>query len=195
TYFQAFILEPILTPSGLVDAADDSSDIGWIEPLTIDPSDFDPPDFDPPDLPEPEVEPPTSPELDNFDNSEPEFSPNEDQLEIIPYIELDPQSPFNAGVFTVGDTGQVEIDYLFDGGKYQFELAIFSLEGMEDFEPGSDAFIAEAARRALSNSEFGHIVIQDRLEGARFEGLGNLGENNNWNSGEYQGIKSFSMRP
>ncbi|MCW6038627.1 hypothetical protein K4A83_20465, partial [Spirulina subsalsa FACHB-351] len=42
TYFQAFILEPILTPSGLVDAADDSSDIGWIEPLTIDPSDFDP---------------------------------------------------------------------------------------------------------------------------------------------------------
>ncbi|MCW6038494.1 S8 family serine peptidase, partial [Spirulina subsalsa FACHB-351] len=42
---------------------------------------------------------------------------------------------------------------------------------------------------------FGHIVIQDRLEGARFEGLGNLGENNNWNSGEYQGIKSFSMRP
>ncbi|WP_017305805.1 S8 family serine peptidase [Spirulina subsalsa] len=193
TYFQAFILEPILTPSGLIDAGDDSSDPGWIEPITIEPL----------DLPESELESPSLEEVEQFHDSETELesalSENhfeiEDELEIIPYIELEPQSPFNAGVFTVGDTGTVEIDYLFDGGKYQFELAIFSLEGMEDFEPGSEAFIAEAARRALSESEFGHIVIQDRLEGAKFEGLGNLGENNNWNSGDYLGVKSFSMRP
>jgi hypothetical protein len=36
---------------------------------------------------------------------------------------------FDTGVFTVGSSGQVSIDYLFDGGWYQGELAIFSLRG------------------------------------------------------------------
>ncbi|MFB2970234.1 DUF4114 domain-containing protein [Aerosakkonema sp. BLCC-F183] len=99
---------------------------------------------------------------------------------------------FTSGVFTVGETGQVSIDYLFDGGGYKGELAIFSLDGMEKFEPGSHQFIQEAAHRALSNSEFGYVVISDPTEGAKFSG--NLGDGNN-NSGNYLGVKTFSMRP
>ncbi|MDJ1180223.1 S8 family serine peptidase [Roseofilum sp. BLCC_M91] len=60
-----------------------------------------------------------------------------------------PDFEFDSGVFTVGETGEVEIEYLFDGGKYQGEVAFFSLEGMDNLEPGSEAFIQEAAARAL----------------------------------------------
>ena len=42
------------------------------------------------------------------------------------------------GVFTVDESGQLSIDYLFDGGGYrQGELALFNLEGMEDLSPDS----------------------------------------------------------
>jgi subtilisin family serine protease len=103
-------------------------------------------------------------------------------------------SIFDSGVFTVGDTGNVGIDFLFDGGWYQGELAIFSLDGMDQFEPGSEGFIQEAARRAFSNSELGHVVISDPAEGARFSGLV-PGDPTNHNAGEFQGIKTFEMRP
>ncbi|MCL1466091.1 DUF4114 domain-containing protein, partial [Argonema galeatum] len=92
---------------------------------------------------------------------------------------------FNSGVFTVGETGKVSIDYLFDGGGYQGELAIFSLKGMEQFEPGSHLFIQEAAHRALSNSELGYVVISDPTEGAKF--------NSSTNLGNYSGAKTFNM--
>ncbi|MDJ1180031.1 S8 family serine peptidase [Roseofilum sp. BLCC_M91] len=85
----------------------------------------------------------------------------------------------------------MEIDYIFDGGGYQGELAIFSLEGMDEFEPGSEDFIQEASSRALSSSEQGHVVISDADEGARFSGK--LGERDQ-NAGEYLGVKSFNMR-
>lgn len=100
---------------------------------------------------------------------------------------------FDTGVFTVGSSGQVSIDYLFDGGAYQGELAIFSLKGMEQFEGGIDEFIGEAARRALSDSALGHIVISDSTEGARFHG--SFFEEPDYNSGEYLGVRTFSMRP
>ena len=96
-------------------------------------------------------------------------------------------SPYESGVFTVGETGKVEIEFLYDGGAYQGELAIFSLEGMEALKPGSEAFIQEAARRALSRSEWGHVVISDRTEGARFA--------SSTNAGSFLGVKSFAMRP
>ncbi|MEM9539006.1 MAG: DUF4114 domain-containing protein, partial [Cyanobacteria bacterium P01_E01_bin.42] len=80
----------------------------------------------------------------------------------------------------------------YDGGGYEGELAIFSLEGMEEYEPGSREFIQEAARRSLSDSEWGRIVISDRDEGAKF--AGNFGEGN-FNRGEYSGTKTFQMRP
>jgi hypothetical protein len=80
----------------------------------------------------------------------------------------------------VGESGEVTIDYLFDGGEYQGELAIFSLEGMEGLEPSSEAFIQKAADRALSDSELGYIVISDKTEGARFSGeLGETRKNRN----------------
>lgn len=100
---------------------------------------------------------------------------------------------FDTGVFTVGSSGQVSLDYLFDGGAYQGELAIFSLQGMEQFETDVNEFIAEAARRALSNSDFGHVVISDSTQGARFHGS-LLGEPD-YNSGDYLGVNTFSMRP
>ncbi|MGL6139806.1 MAG: DUF4114 domain-containing protein, partial [Planktothrix sp.] len=103
-----------------------------------------------------------------------------------------PNFKFDSGVFTVGENGEVGIDYLFDGGKYKGQLAIFSLEGMEQFEPGSSEFIQEAASRALSNSELGHIVIYDATEGAKFSG--ELSNEVDWNQGEYQGVKTFNMQ-
>lgn len=100
-------------------------------------------------------------------------------------------SSFSTGVFTVGETGEVSFDYLVDGGKYQGELAMFSLEGIERYEIGSKFFIQEAALRASTNSDLGHIVISDRNEGARFDG--SPGERN-YNAGQYQGTKKFYMR-
>lgn len=100
--------------------------------------------------------------------------------------------PEVSGVFTVDSTGKVSLDYLYDGGYYQGELAIFSTKGMEHLQPGTPAFIQEAANRALSNSELGHVMISDALEGARFDG--NLGEKS-LNAGTYQGAKTISMTP
>jgi subtilisin family serine protease len=97
---------------------------------------------------------------------------------------------FTSGVFVVGESGEVGFDFLFDGGKHRSELAIFSLEGMEAFEFGSTAFIEEASRRALTGSQWGHVVIRDRTEGAKFDGKL---EHKNWNKGEYQGVKTFEM--
>ncbi|MEG4495252.1 S8 family serine peptidase [Microcoleus sp. D3_18_C4] len=99
-------------------------------------------------------------------------------------------SPFISGVFTTDQTGRVSVDYTFDGGMFQGELAIFSLDDLDKLEPGSEAFIKEVATRSLSNSVKGHVVINDATEGARFSGL--LGESNA-NEGVYLGVKSFAV--
>ncbi|HAX79405.1 MAG TPA: hypothetical protein DCY88_27160 [Cyanobacteria bacterium UBA11372] len=105
-----------------------------------------------------------------------------------------PQTPsFNLGKFKVDATGIVGIDYLFDGGWYEGQLGIFSLTGMEQLIPHSDEFIAEAARRAASNSQLGYVVINDITEGARFSG--GFPFDNNLNKGSYLGVKTFNMRP
>ena len=98
---------------------------------------------------------------------------------------------FTSGVFTVGASGEVVIDPLFDGGKYKGELGIFSLTGMDKFEPGSEEFIREAAGRALSNSTSGYIVFSDQTDAAKFSG--ELGDKD-YNSGDYLGAKTFIMR-
>ncbi len=105
-----------------------------------------------------------------------------------------PESPFKAGVFTVGTTGVVQFDWLYDGGMYKGELGIFSLKGMEDLTPGSAEFVAEAVRRVLSDSTEGHLVLSDPTEAAHFSGLLG-GESSDWNKGEYTGVKSFEMEP
>ncbi|MEQ8385858.1 MAG: S8 family serine peptidase [Coleofasciculus sp. A1-SPW-01] len=187
---ETFVLEPILTPSGLVDSMDDTPDIAGVE-LSSDPLD---------QVPIPEIDDILPDSI--LDNSIPD-----EELEEIPFIaeevsEIEkplnvvtlenPNPTFESGVFTVGDSGQVQVDFLFDGGSYKGELAIFSLEGMDQFEPGSEDFILEASSRALSNSELGHIVISDQTEGAKFSGQ--LGESDQ-NAGDYLGAKSFVMRP
>ena len=99
-----------------------------------------------------------------------------------------------SGVFTVNSTGQVGIDYLFDGGGYQGELAIFSLEGLDQHDWKLADLIQETARRALSDSVLGYVAIADRTEGARFTGL-KPGEGEDWNEGIYQGVKTLAMKP
>lgn len=102
-------------------------------------------------------------------------------------------SAFTSGEFIVDSTGQVSIDYLFDGGGFQGQLAIFSLEGLDAWTLGSPGFIQEAARRALSNSDLGHIVINDQVEGAAFSA--ELPWEGNFNQGNYVGPKTMIMRP
>ena len=97
----------------------------------------------------------------------------------------------NTGVFTVGTTGTVNFDYLFDGGWFQGEVGIFSLEGMEQFTPGSEAYIQEAARRALTSSQDGYVVLADRQEGARFST--ETPWEGDFNHGDYKGVKSFEL--
>ncbi|MEG4321911.1 S8 family serine peptidase, partial [Microcoleus sp. Aus8_D3] len=99
---------------------------------------------------------------------------------------------FDTGVFKVNNpNGLVKFDYLFDGGDYQGELAIFNIKGMNQFT-SQENFIKEAARRATSNSAEGYIVIKDLNEGARFSGK--VSYEDNYNKGNYQGIKSFAMK-
>jgi hypothetical protein len=100
---------------------------------------------------------------------------------------------FTSGTFVVGNTGQINIQFLYDGGAYKSEIGIFSLTGMEELIPGSAEFIKEAAKRALSHSQPGYIVISDANEAAKF--TGDLGEANNFNRGKIPGTRTFSMHP
>lgn len=97
-----------------------------------------------------------------------------------------------SGIFTANSDGIVRIDYLFDDGKFESEVAIFSLDGMEELWSADNPrqFIAEAARRSISNSELGGIAISDATEGARFSDA-----KNHFNSGAYAGVKTLQMRP
>ncbi len=106
---------------------------------------------------------------------------------------------FETGTFIVDSSGEVQVDYLFDGGWFRGELAVFSLDGMEAIEPGSTEFMLEAARRALTDSTQGRIIVQDQLEAARFGA--DLAWERNFNHappsnpGEYQGVKTFNLTP
>lgn len=102
------------------------------------------------------------------------------------------QASLDPGIFEVDGNGKISVDFLADAGAFQSEMAIFSLKGMEGLELGSASFIQEAARRALSNSNLGRIVIKDAIEGAKFDG--ELGEANK-NSGNYAGVKTFDFTP
>jgi membrane-associated phospholipid phosphatase/methionine-rich copper-binding protein CopC len=100
------------------------------------------------------------------------------------------QASLDQGIFDVDATGKLTIDFLADSGSYHSEMAVFSLKGMETLVPGSIEFMKEAARRALSNSSSGYVVIADATEGARF--TQELGESNK-NDGKYTGIKTFDF--
>ena len=97
------------------------------------------------------------------------------------------------GVFTVGDSGKLTFEYLFDGGFFEGELGIYNLAGLEDLEPGSEEYIQEAASRALSNSESGYLMLQDNFEGAKFSTA--LPWEADYNSGDFLGVKTFNLAP
>ncbi len=103
---------------------------------------------------------------------------------------------FEAGVFTVGMSGIINIDWLYDGGMYEGEFGIFSLSGMDDVKPGSMAFIEEAVKRAMSNTDKGYIIFSDATEGARLSGtLGGDDPSEDRNLGPYKGLKGVRMNP
>ena len=118
------------------------------------------------------------------------------QVSLTPDGKVDPLTGLgvDSGFFATDSTGKVGFDWLHDGGNYQGEVAIFSVQGMEKFTPGSEEFIKEAARRVLSNSLFGHVVISDPTESANPLFNGSLGEGND-NQGQYSGRKTFAMKP
>lgn len=96
------------------------------------------------------------------------------------------QKSLDNGILQVGDSGEVTIDAVYDGGWYQGEVGIFSLEGIPQQNLNSADFIQEAATRALSNSTEGYTVFQDSIEGA-YSG--------NFNQGVYPGSKTFQLNP
>ena len=106
----------------------------------------------------------------------------------------DPESYPVVGAFTVRD-GKVKIDYLYDGGMYESQLGIFSLSAMDKYTLNSPEFIEEAARRALSESEEGCIVVSDRTQGARFRGQLGTSSEPDRNKGDYKGVKTCTMVP
>jgi len=118
------------------------------------------------------------------------------QVSLTPDGKVDPLTGMGveAGFFTTDQKGEVGFDLLHDGGSYKGEVAIFSLDGMENFTSGSKEFIKEAAKRALSDSVLGHIVISESTEGANPEFRGSLGDEN-YNNEAYKGIKTFTMTP
>jgi hypothetical protein len=118
------------------------------------------------------------------------------QVSLTPDGKVDPLTGMGveAGFFTTDQKGEVGFDLLHDGGRYKGEVAIFSLDGMEEFTSDSKEFIKEAAKRALSNSVLGHIVISESTEGANPEFRGSLGDEN-YNNEPYKGIKTFTMSP
>ncbi len=93
-----------------------------------------------------------------------------------------------SGTFVVDESGSVEIDFLFDGGAYSGELAVFTLAGMGGL--ATDDFVKEAARRALGDSSEGQIVIMDSTEGAQFSG--ELGERDR-NQGTAASAKTLTL--
>ncbi|NJM45787.1 MAG: DUF4114 domain-containing protein [Alkalinema sp. RU_4_3] len=98
------------------------------------------------------------------------------------------------GVYTVGASGQISIDYLVDGGFYEGSVGIFDLSQMDSLLTDSRAFAQEAIRRVLSNSSLGHVVLSDQTEGAKFSGK-LLNEDADHNHGRYAGVKTFEMNP
>jgi|GEM_PF-1759512 Subtilase family. len=118
------------------------------------------------------------------------------QVSLTPDGKVDPLTGMGveAGFFTTDQKGEVGFDLLHDGGRYKGEVAIFSLDGMEEFTSDSKEFIKEAAKRSLSDSVLGHIVISESTEGANPEFRGSLGEEN-YNNEPYKGVKTFTMSP
>ena len=96
------------------------------------------------------------------------------------------------GGYLIAEEEQITVDYLIDGGRYEGELGIFSLEGLEEWEPGSSEWIEEAARRSLSSSTLGHVVIDEAVDAPQ------ASHSFDWeqidSQGSYPGKRSFTVQ-
>ncbi len=92
------------------------------------------------------------------------------------------------GIYTIDKNGKFIADYLSDGGYYHKQMAVFSLKGMESLTPGSAEFIKEAARRALTSSTQGYVIVNDLTDKGQFtlEAKTNI-------TGQYQGRKTYTF--
>ncbi|MGL5197170.1 MAG: choice-of-anchor D domain-containing protein, partial [Chroococcales cyanobacterium] len=126
------------------------------EPVETDPTPTDP-------SIEPDELAPTEPVVTDPTPTDPSI-PGGPVAPVTPPSEPAEQHP--PGVFVVGNEGQINVEFLFDGSSNIAQMAVFSIEGMENLEIGSTAYMQEAARRALSGSPEGHIVISDRWQSA-----------------------------
>ncbi|QIZ73030.1 putative Ig domain-containing protein [Oxynema aestuarii] len=90
----------------------------------------------------------------------------------------------------MGETGSINIEYIFDGGYYQGTVGLFNMAGLSEYEWGSAEFFQEIARRSLSNSDEGYVLISDSTEAAKLDGKL---EAYNWNRGIKSGEKTFSL--
>ncbi|MCT7963774.1 choice-of-anchor D domain-containing protein [Laspinema sp. D1] len=141
---------------------------------------------------QPDLLAPTQPVVTQPTPTDPSIGPTP-TVPVAPPSEPAEQNP--PGVFVVGNEGQINVEFLFDGSSNIAEMAVFSVEGMENLAIGSTEYMQEAARRALSRSSEGHVVISDRWQGARFSDTFNDFRDFNWNGGAYQGRQNFAMTP
>jgi Domain of unknown function (DUF4114)/PAP2 superfamily/Bacterial Ig-like domain len=100
----------------------------------------------------------------------------------------DAESIDPAGIYTVDESGKVAIDFLADGGTYRNQMGLFSLTGMETLVAGSDSFIKEAARRALSGTD-GYIAVNQTTDAGKFQ------LEAGHDTGKYGGRQVFSFKP
>lgn len=91
--------------------------------------------------------------------------------------------------YQVSESGQIKVNFLVDGGKNKNSLGIFSLDGLENLEIGSQEFIEAATMRVKSNSELGHIILNENQESALFDPQRIL-----FKTEPYFGEKSFQMQ-
>jgi hypothetical protein len=90
----------------------------------------------------------TNAEETQKENSTTTIPTNDTKKEPEPVTDKNLIFPFTSGIFTADETGLIKIDYILDGGLFKGELAVFSLEGLEKLETGSEAFIKEVASRS-----------------------------------------------
>ena len=102
------------------------------------------------------------------------------------------RSEYDKGVITSGQSGTLEVEFLYDGGYYKGDVGIFSLDGMDSYTAGSAAFIAEAARRVASNSTQGYVLLSDATDAAKF--TSGLDWESNFNDLEFKFFKKWISR-
>ncbi len=75
------------------------------------------------------------------------------------------------------------------GEKKDRELGIFSLEGMDQFVPNTPAYFQEAARRILSQSNWGQVLISNSHQSAS-----GIADSFDWESQVNDGIEGVQFR-